>query len=245
MRRPFTWVSGAFLAGIFLAGGAMLTSSPVPVPAAPASAFQAMPSGQQPAAHPAAAQAQAQPAGYTVRSGDTFSSIARRMLGHSDRWPALWYANRRLARNPDVLRPGTWLTLAVPDHPVHAWLAAKAMAAIPKPPEPRPVHPVLAVAATPAASSQAPGNPAAPSAAPVPGSGFEACVIQAESGGNPTAQNPSSTASGLYGFLSTTWTAVTGLPGPARAYSAATQEAAFQKLYSEAGTSPWAAYDGC
>jgi hypothetical protein len=77
------------------------------------------------------------------------------------------------------------------------------------------------------------------------GGGFQSCVISRESGGNPDAQNPVSTASGLYGFLDTTWTAVTGLPGPARDYSAAQQTAAFWKLYAEAGTSPWGPSDGC
>ena len=70
-------------------------------------------------------------------------------------------------------------------------------------------------------------------------------VISHESSGNPDAQNPDSTASGLFGFLTSTWTAVTGLPGPARDYSVAAQEAAFNKLYAEDGTAPWAPYDGC
>jgi hypothetical protein len=74
---------------------------------------------------------------------------------------------------------------------------------------------------------------------------FQACVISRESGGNPDAQNPASSASGLYGFLSTTWEDVTGLPGPARDYSEAQQTAAFWKLYAEAGTSPWGPSDGC
>jgi hypothetical protein len=97
----------------------------------------------------------------------------------------------------------------------------------------------------PAAPADPPAQPAASSGSVSAGSSFEQCVIAAESGGNPTAQNPTSTASGLYGFLSSTWTAVTGLPGPARDYSVAQQQAAFQKLYAEAGPSPWSSYDGC
>lgn len=265
MRRPVTWVSGSFLAAIFLGLSALVTHSAGPAPASASAVWAAAPAPPPP--HHAAARADeytrpalrarivVMPLAYTTRDGDTFSSIARRMLGHASRWPALWYANRRLARNPDALRTGLHLTLAVPAHPVHAWLAARALAAIPKPepkpkPEPRPADTRLA--ATPAAAPAAPAAaaPAAPAAPPaqqvtVSAGGFEACVIQAESGGNPVAQNPSSTASGLFGFLNTTWTAVTGLPGPARAYPAAQQEAAFQKLYAEAGTAPWAAYDGC
>jgi hypothetical protein len=89
------------------------------------------------------------------------------------------------------------------------------------------------------------GSPEAQGAPSGSTSSFQACVIARESGGNPEAQNPDSTASGLYGFLDTTWTSVTGLPGPARDYSVAQQNAAFEKLYAEAGTSPWAPSDGC
>jgi len=80
--------------------------------------------------------------------------------------------------------------------------------------------------------------PAAPSS-------FQSCVIYQESRGDPQAQSPSSSASGLYGFLDGTWESVTGLPGPARDYSVAQQTAAFQKLYAEEGAAPWAAWDGC
>jgi hypothetical protein len=250
VRRPLTWVSGAMLAVIFLALSALVTRTPAP-PAATVAAFQAVSTPAPP--HQAAPRTDqyTRPAvhmvslatTYTARRGDTLSSIARAWLGHADRWPALWWANKRAVRNPDALRTGTQLSLAVPAHPVHAWLAAKALAAIPKPPAPKPVAAQLA-----SSTSGSPGGtsatPAA-SAAVSPAGGFEACVIQHESGGNADAQNPTSTASGLYGFLSTTWTAVTGLPGPARDYSPAQQQAAFDKLYAQSGTSPWAAYDGC
>ena len=76
------------------------------------------------------------------------------------------------------------------------------------------------------------------------GSWFQQCVIERESHGDPTAQNPWSTASGLYGFLNSTWEATTGLPGPARAYSPAIQTAAFWRLYDRDGPSPWWS-DGC
>lgn len=56
-------------------------------------------------------------------------------------------------------------------------------------------------------------------------------VADCESGGDPSAQNPTSTASGLYQFINGTWTSVTGLPGPASAYSTATQTAAFWELW--------------
>ena len=74
-------------------------------------------------------------------------------------------------------------------------------------------------------------------------SAFEACVIQNESGGNPAAVNPSSGAGGLFQFLPSTWAGLgySGLPQDA---PVSEQYAAFDKLYAEAGTSPWAG-DGC
>jgi resuscitation-promoting factor RpfC len=96
-----------------------------------------------------------------------------------------------------------------------------------------------------AAAAQLP--PAPPAPVPVspadPGS-FQACVIQAESGGDPTAVNPSSGAGGLYGFLPSTWHAL-GFPGLPEDASVAMQNEAFAKEYALDGTAPWAPYDGC
>ena len=96
--------------------------------------------------------------------------------------------------------------------------------------------------APPVSTYRAPA-PAASSYSGAPGS-FQACVIRAESGGNPQAVNASSGAGGLYQFLPSTWAALgfSGLPENA---SVATQNAAFAKAYAQSGTSPWAPYDGC
>jgi hypothetical protein len=76
--------------------------------------------------------------------------------------------------------------------------------------------------------------------------GFEACVIAAESGGNPRAYNSSSGASGLFGFLLTTWDSLNlGYPGGASTAPATVQEQGFAIEYARAGVAPWAAYDGC
>lgn len=96
------------------------------------------------------------------------------------------------------------------------------------PAEPRPRSRVRAMAGAPQPSA----------------GGYEACVIYRESRGSATAQNPRSSSSGLYGFLSSTFDAVTGLSGPARDYPPAVQRAAFLKLYAAAGRSPWSG-DGC
>jgi hypothetical protein len=91
--------------------------------------------------------------------------------------------------------------------------------------------------------------PPAPSQIPVGGmSAFEACVISRESGGNPAAYNPASGAGGLFQFLPSTWASLgfaSAYPGGAQTAPASVQEQAFAKLYAEAGTSPWAPYDGC
>lgn len=120
---------------------------------------------------------------------------------------------------PAVLEPTTTTTVeSVPKD--------KAAPAVP-PARPRPRSGVSAVGAAPTSSG-----------------GYEACVIRRESGGSATAQNPHSSASGLYGFLGSTWHAVTGLSGEARDYSPAVQHAAFVRLYASAGRAPWSG-DGC
>jgi hypothetical protein len=103
-------------------------------------------------------------------------------------------------------------------------------------------HATAAATATP--RSQAPASTPAPAAAPTQPltagmSAFEACVAWHESGDNPTASS-----AGLFGILPATW-AQLGYSGTAGQASVALQKVAFQRLYAEYGTSPWAPYDGC
>jgi hypothetical protein len=186
--------------------------------------------------HPAAAHPQHHH--YTVRSGDTLTSIASHKYGAANRWPALWWVNRNKIKNPNAVGVGTRLRLT-PWHPRKPWLDRAAMAAIPAPP-PSPVT------AAPAAGTAAPvPAAAAPSQSSGAASGsFEQCVIQRESGGDPTAVNSSSGAGGLYGFLPSTWASL-GYSGAPQNASAATQREAFQKAYAQQGSAPWSAYDGC
>ena len=188
--------------------------------------------------HPAAAhQAHQAPAHYTVKSGDTLSSIARHEYGSRSAWPALWWVNRHKVHNPQMIRVGQRLTLSS-WHPRKAWLNRAALAAIPAPPP----APVSAPVAAPAAVTQ----PASTSTATYSGASgsYQACVIAAESGGNASAVNPSSGAGGLYQFLPSTWAALghSGLPQNA---SVAEQNQAFQQQYAQSGTSAWSPYDGC
>lgn len=196
--------------------------------------------------HPGAAHHGAHQA--TVRAGDTLSSISQREFGKAADWPAIWWANRHTVHNPSLIQVGQ--KLVVPgSHEVKPWVMKAALAAIPAP------APVLAAPAAPAdPAPAAPAEPAAPAAAPAqatsstsysgaPGS-FQSCVIQAESGGNPAAVNPTSGAGGLYQFLPSTWQAL-GFSGLPQNASVAEQNAAFQKEYAQSGTSAWSAYDGC
>jgi len=204
----------------------------------------------------------------TVKAGDTLSAISQREYGTAADWPALWWINRDQVRDPSLIQVGQQLRLSS-WRPQTAWLTSAAMAAIngaapASDPAAQPAtHPAPAaqpVASTaPAYNAQANAAPAnsqpsfnsspAPASAPAastsaaPGS-FQACVIQAESGGNPTAVNPSSGAGGLYQFLPSTWQSLgfSGLPQDA---SVSEQNAAFSKEYAESGTSAWASYDGC
>jgi hypothetical protein len=70
-------------------------------------------------------------------------------------------------------------------------------------------------------------------------SAFERCVAWRESGDNPTASS-----AGLFGILPATWASL-GYQGTAGQASVALQKAAFNRLYAQDGTSPWAPYDGC
>lgn len=68
-----------------------------------------------------------------------------------------------------------------------------------------------------------------------------------ESGNNYQAQNPSSSASGAYQFLTSTWQSLSAAKGYATAAQApaAVQDAAALELYNQAGTAPWAASQAC
>ena len=52
-----------------------------------------------------------QPRHYTVRPGDTLSSIAQRFYGNPADWRGLYQANRSVIRNPNVIDPGEVLNV--------------------------------------------------------------------------------------------------------------------------------------
>jgi len=69
-------------------------------------------------------------------------------------------------------------------------------------------------------------------------SAFEQCVAWRESSNNPTDPD------GLFGILPSTWASL-GYSGTAGQASVALQKVAFNRLYAEYGTQPWAPSDGC
>ena len=164
---------------------------------------------------------------YKVRGGDTLSEIARK---NNLKWKGLYCENKKkIGRDPNMILPGMKLKLRNSNKICHIPASRLAGDNLP------------AVNAVPVQQAQP--------ATPYYGSGsFQQCVIMAESGGNPTAYNPSSGAGGLYQFLPSTWASLgfaSAYPGGAQTAPVSVQNAAFEKLYAEAGTSPWAPYDGC
>jgi hypothetical protein len=77
------------------------------------------------------------------------------------------------------------------------------------------------------------GASAAPSGSPLP-----ACTWQPESGGNPSAVNPSSGAGGYYQIMPSTWAAYGGSGAPQSA-PMSEQTAIAQKIYQSQGPGAW------
>jgi LysM repeat protein len=185
---------------------------------------------------------------YTVAPGDTLSRVSARFCHTPADYLSL--AGASGITNPDMIFPGQKIKLDCHAAPIAA---------------PAPSRPAGRHAGTRSDSDSRP--PSAPARHRAPGrharahtsgssggfstagmAAFESCVISRESGGNPRAVNPSSGAGGLFQFLPSTWAGLgfaTGYPGGAQTAPVGVQEAAFAKLYAEAGTSPWRPYDGC
>jgi LysM repeat protein len=171
---------------------------------------------------------------YTVLPGDTLSSISARFCGTSADYPSLAAASG--ISDPNVIDAGQTIKLSC-HHRVPQAAPATADANESSAP----------AASASTTSAQAPAQPTQ-SASTAGMSAFESCVISRESGGNPAAVNPVSGAGGLFQFLPSTWAALgyaSSYPGGAQTAPVSVQEAAFAQEYAQAGTAPWAPYDGC
>ena len=174
--------------------------------------------------HPAAAH-QA-PAQYTVKAGDTLSSVARHEYGSAAAWPALWWVNRHKVHNPEMIRVGQRLTLSS-WHPRKAWLNRAALAAVP------------ASAPAPPVSAPAPAAGAAPVPASSGGVNWSA-VAACESGGNWSIN----TGNGFYGglqFTEGTWLANGGgqYASSADVATPAQQIAVAERVLASQGIGAW------
>jgi LysM repeat protein len=205
---------------------------------------------QQPAAEqkPAAGA----PPQYTVRPGDSLSSIAGRVYHNATAWPVLYWGNSGQIKWANLIKAGQ--VLRVPAEPARI-PAPPGQLGPPAPPVPAapaytPRHAAAAAApapAQPASTAPAPSVPATTTSAGGggwPGGAFGACVVARESGGNPNIWN-STGHWGLYQFSASTWAAYGGDPAAFGNASVAVQEQVFMNALAQGGQSNWAPYDGC
>ena len=91
------------------------------------------------------------------------------------------------------------------------------------------------------------GLSAVPANAADTGNATLEAIKQCESGGDYTAVNASSGASGAYQFLDSTWQSLSASAGYSTAASApeSVQDAAALELYAAQGSTPWAASESC
>jgi Transglycosylase-like domain/LysM domain len=241
------------------AAAGVVTAAGVTVTTAAVLATPAMAAQDTPVQHPATAEVvvqgdqaraavtatPARPLLASVRPGDTLSAMAADYCASAARWPGMYAANRDKLSNPNVIYPGQSLRVRCDDTP------APIEAAVPQaqPPGAAAVQAPQTRQAAPRHHYRAASTADAATAVPdAGGSAYDAfpgasCIVQRESGGNPAAENPASTASGLFQDLDSTWN---GYDGYARAKDApASVQVAFNRqLASESGLTPWAA-DGC
>jgi LysM repeat protein len=188
---------------------------------------------------------------YAVVPGDTLSGISARFCGTAADYLSL--AGASGIANPNLIYPGQHIRLACHADPIQASPPSPVTTTVHRAASGR-HHRHAAHHQASAAPQRRPGRHSR--TYPGPGghvstagmAAFEACVISRESGGNPRAVNPYSGAGGLFQFLPSTWASLGyagAYPGGAQTAPVSVQEQAFAKLYAEAGTSPWAPYDGC
>jgi LysM repeat protein len=180
----------------------------------------------------------AQSAKYTVKPGDTLASIAKQLYASADYWTVLYWANKAAITDPSQITAGQVLT--VPNKP----------AKIPSAPqEPAPAAPAATTASSgqgysSASSATTATTATASTTSSSSYSGFQACVIARESGGNPQVMNATGHY-GLYQFSAGTWAAYGGNPADFGHASVAEQNQVFANAMAAGGESNWAPYDGC
>jgi LysM repeat protein len=191
----------------------------------------------------AAKQSPATAAKYTVKSGDTLSSIAEHLYQSSAYWPVLYWANKGQIRYANDIAAGQVLTVPVKPAKVPGAPSELAPASAPA---------VTDSPAAPAETEQSAPAQEAPAQTPVDyadtstggGSSFQQCVISRESGGNSQVVS-SGGYYGLYQFSPSTWSEYGGNPADFGSASVAEQNQVFNNAMSSGGESNWSSYDGC
>jgi LysM repeat protein len=168
----------------------------------------------------------AQATTYTVRSGDTLSTIAKHVYNDQAAWPVIYYANRKQITDANEITAGQ--VLKIPAKPAH----------LPKAPA------AFGPAAVVTTASSASSGSAVADSTYSGGGGFASCVIARESGGNSQVMN-SSGHYGLYQFSESTWEAYGGSASDFGNASVAEQNQVFDNALARGGQSNWSAYDGC
>ncbi len=189
---------------------------------------------------------------HTVVSGDTLSGVAAGAYQQANCWPGIYRASKKaIGSDPDVIVPGQQLRVprGCDSRPVSV---------------PAPAHVTVDVTQHSDSLSQSParhsshqattrhssisGDSASSTASGRSGyavsSSFQACVIRAESGGNPQIWNASGHW-GLYQFSYSTWVGHGGSPSLFGKAGGAYQTKVFWQTVHDDGTSDWAPYDGC
>lgn len=177
---------------------------------------------------------------YTVKPGDSMSSVAQRRCGTSRDWTGIYAASRArhwTAANANNLTAGQ-----------HLWLSCSYVPSMlkfaPAPPPPPVLHTVTVSPGYRRTYHRATSSSGYANVNPGSYSGFQQCVIQRESGGNSQVMN-SSGHYGLYQFSSSTWQAYGGSAGSFGHASASEQTRVFNNAMAQGGQSNWSPYDGC
>ena len=167
------------------------------------------------------------PAKYTVRAGDSLSTIAGRVYHDQAAWPTIYWANHSKISSANNLSVGQ--VLLIPAKPGR----------IPR--APAQVGSVVLTASQSAGVAYAPAETVSTYSGD---GGFASCVISRESGGNPQVMN-SSGHYGLYQFSASTWQEYGGSASDFGDASVAEQNQVFDNALAAGGQSNWSAYDGC
>jgi LysM repeat protein len=167
------------------------------------------------------------PAKYTVRSGDSLSTIAGRVYHDRAAWPVIYWANRSKIRSANDISVGQ--VLRIPAKPARI------------PNAPAQAAPVVLAASQSGAVTYAPAETVSTYSGD---GGFASCVIARESGGNSQVMN-SSGHYGLYQFSASTWEEYGGSASDFGDASVAEQNQVFDNALAAGGQSNWSAYDGC